>query len=54
MWAGRLSRYGDSLRAGWFGDRIPVGTRFSAPFQTVPRAYPAFYTMGTESFLGVK
>jgi len=31
-----------------------VGVRFSAPFQTGPGAYPAFYTMGTGSFLGVK
>jgi hypothetical protein len=33
-----------SVRAGRFGDRIPVGTRFSASFQTV----------GTGSFPGVK
>jgi len=30
------------------------GTRFSAPVQTGPEAYPASYTMGTRSFLGVK
>jgi len=30
------------------------GPRFSAPVQTGPGAHPAFYTMGTESFLGVK
>jgi len=28
--------------------------RFSAPIQTGPGAYPASYTMGTGSFLGVK
>ena len=30
------------------------GTRFSTPVQTGPGAHPAFYTMGTGSFLGVK
>ena len=40
------------IAAGWSGDRIPVGMRFSAPIQTGPGAYPAFYTMGTRSFLG--
>ena len=30
------------------------GARFSAPVQTDPEAHPASYTMGTESFLGVK
>jgi hypothetical protein len=29
---------------------IPVEGRFSAPVQTVPRAHPASYTMGTWSF----
>jgi hypothetical protein len=42
------------LRAGWSGDRIPVGARFSAPVQTSSGAHPAFCTMGTRSFLGVK
>jgi len=31
-----------------------VGARFSAPLHTGPGAHPAFCTMGTESFLGVK
>jgi len=31
-----------------------VGTRFSAPVQTVPGAHPASCTMGTGSFPGVK
>ena len=42
------------LWAGWSGDRIPVGPRFSAPVQTGPGARPASYTMGAGSFLGVK
>jgi hypothetical protein len=46
-----LSRYGDSLRAGRAGDRIPVGARYSAP---VHGAHPASYTKGTGSFPGVK
>jgi len=41
-------------RAGRSGDRIPVGARFSAPFQTGPGAHPASYTIGTGSFPGVK
>ena len=48
------SRYSDSLRAGWSGDRIPVGARFSTPIQTGPGARSASYTMGTGSFPGVK
>jgi hypothetical protein len=42
------------LRAGRSGDRIPVGARFFAHFQTGPGAHPAFCTMGTGSFPGVK
>jgi len=42
------------LRAGQSRDRIPVGMRVSAPVQTIPGAHPAFYTMGTGSFPGVK
>jgi hypothetical protein len=41
-------------RAGRSGDRIPETARFSAPVQTGPAAYPAPYTMGTGSFLGIK
>jgi hypothetical protein len=49
------SRYNncDWLRAGRSGDRIPVGTRFSAPVQTGPGAHPASCTIGTGSFPGV-
>jgi len=40
---------------GWTpGDRIPVGSRFSAPIQNGPEAHPASYTVGTGSFQGVK
>ena len=39
-----------SLLAGRYGDRIPVGARFSAPVQTGPGAHPVSYTMGTGSF----
>ena len=48
------SRYSDLLRAGRFGDRILVGARFSAFVQAGPAAHPAFYTMDTGSFPGVK
>ena len=36
------------------GNRIPVGARFFARVETCPGAHPSSYTMGTESFLGVK
>ena len=36
------------------GDRIPVEARFSVTVQTDPGAYPAYCTMGTGSFQGVK
>ena len=49
---GSLSKYSDSLQAGWSGDRIPVGARFSIPVQTGPGTHPASYTMGTGSLLG--
>jgi len=53
LWC-KLSRYRDSLRAGWAGDRNPGGGRFSAAIQTGPGAHPTSHTMGTESFPGVK
>jgi len=36
------------------GIESQLGARFSAPIQTGPRAHPAFYTVGTGSFSGVK
>ena len=54
MWAGQLSRYSDWLLAGRSGDRIPVGSRFSAPVQTGPGAHPSSCTMGTGFFPRVK
>jgi len=39
---------------GRSGDRIPVGTRFSAPVQTGPGANSASCTKGTGSFPGLK
>ena len=54
MWAGLLSRYSDSLRAGRSGDRIPVEARCSAPVQTGPEVHPDSYKIGTGSFPGVK
>jgi rhamnose utilization protein RhaD (predicted bifunctional aldolase and dehydrogenase) len=38
----------------WSGDQLSVRARFSAPILTGSRAHPASYTMGTESFPGVK
>ena len=51
-WARYCSWYSDSLRAGRSGDRIPVGDEIFP--QTGPGAHPAFCTLGTGSFPGVK
>ena len=50
---GQRSRYSDLLWAGRYGDRIPVSARFSASFQTGPRAHTVSYTLDTGSFPGV-
>jgi len=42
------------LRAGWSGDRIRVGARFSLPVQTAPKTHPASYIVGTMSFPGAQ
>jgi hypothetical protein len=36
-----LSQFNDSLRAGRYEDRIPIGERFPAPVQTGPGTHPA-------------
>ena len=54
VYIAEFSQYSDSLWAGQSGDRIPMGARFSTPFQTGSGAHPAFYRTGTGSFLGVK
>ena len=53
---GRDSSVGIATRYGLDGPGIEArwGARFSVHVQTGPGAHPASYTMGTESFLGVK
>jgi hypothetical protein len=50
----RLHCLADWLRVGRSGDWIPVGARFFTHFQTGSGAHPAFCTMGTGVFPGVK
>jgi hypothetical protein len=42
------------LLGGRSGDQIPVGARYSAPFQIYPGAHPLSYTKGTGTFQEVK
>ena len=52
--SGYLSRYSDSLRAGRFGNRMPVGTRFSTPVRTGPGGPPNLLYNGYWVFPGGK
>jgi len=53
-WLGYLTEYSDSLCAGKSGVRILVGAKYSAPVKKSSEALPASYTMGSDSFLGLK
>jgi hypothetical protein len=44
---GELRWYSDTLRAGQFGERIPVWARFSASVQIGSKAHPASYTVSS-------
>ena len=51
----RVTQSVQRLTTGWkVRDRIPFGTRFFAPVQCGPGAYPASCEMGTGSFSGVE
>ena len=50
---GLRNRYYDSLRDGRSGDRIPVGTKFSAAVKTGPGAHPAGSLSRGQSSRGV-
>jgi hypothetical protein len=50
----KRGRYSDWLRAGRFGDRIPMGARFFAHVQTGPCAHPSLLYNGYGVFPGGK
>ena len=56
VWLGRDSSVGIATRYRLqrSGDRIPVGSTFSAPVETGLGSHPATYVVGTRSFPGVK
>jgi hypothetical protein len=51
-WVVIALRNSDKPRAGRSGDRIPMGAKFSAPFQAGSAARPASCTMGNGSLPG--
>ena len=51
---GRLSRYSDSLRAGWSGDRIPVGGEIFRTLLDRPWGPPSLLYNGYRIFPGGK
>jgi len=51
---GWRSRYSNSLRNGYSGDRMPVGARYFVPVQTGPGTYPASSTIRTGFSPGIK
>jgi len=54
MWAGKLSRYSDWLRAGRFGDRIPVGGGIFRTCPDWPWGPPSLLYNGYRVFPGGK
>jgi hypothetical protein len=54
FWPGSSFDIQTDLRSVRSQDRIPVEAGFTALLQTDPGAHPAYCTMGTGSFPGVK